>query len=233
MKRIAYLCIVIPLSLLTVLMGTYLFSRSEPAFLLKNIKVQGNMQLSESDVLRKVHPFLKNSIFSTDMSKVRESIATHPYVREVRVKRIFPFSILIDVKEKTPSALWIRPGGTISILDEEGESYRGLMKEKTDRMFVINGGEKRDAKSLFKEINHWMEQGIIQKEFLSEVVYSEGNVTLFSLDDGVEIILGKEDQKERLRRAVAILEDAKKRGVLIRCVDARFDRGAIIKERKG
>ena len=76
-------------------------------------------------------------------------------------------------------------------------------------------------------------RGLSRRNGLSEVVYDQGNVTIFSLDDGVEIILGKEDQKERLKRAVAVLEDAKKRGLLIRCIDARFEKGAIIKERKG
>ena len=73
-----------------------------------------------------------------------------------------------------------------------------------------------------------------KRDAISEVMYRDnGNMTLFSLDDGVEIILGKEDQGERLKRAVAILDDAKKRGLLIKCIDARFERGAIVKERKG
>jgi hypothetical protein len=36
-----------------------------------------------------------------------------------------------------------------------------------------------------------------------------------------------------LKRAIAVLEDAKKRGFLIKCIDARFEKGAIIQERKG
>jgi cell division septal protein FtsQ len=76
-------------------------------------------------------------------------------------------------------------------------------------------------------------EGIIKKDVLSEVAYSEGNITIFDSDDGVEIILGKEDQKKRLKRAIAVLEDAKKRGFLIKCIDARFEKGAIIQERKG
>ena len=73
----------------------------------------------------------------------------------------------------------------------------------------------------------------MEKDAISEVVYREGNMTLFSLDDGVEIILGKEDQGERLKRAVAVLDDARRRGLLIKCIDARFEQGAIVKERKG
>jgi cell division protein FtsQ len=219
--------------LLSVLTGMYLFSRTEPVFLLKNIRIKGAEQLPESEILTKIYPFLKDSIFGTDMGKVKAAITSHPFVKDVRVKRVFPFSILIEVKERVPSALWTGPGGDIQMLDEDGAPYRGLYKGSTLDLLVISAKEKNDAKSIFREVTDWDRRGIIKKDDLSEVMYNEGNITLFSLNDGVEIILGKEERPERLKRAVAVLEDAKKRGLLIRCIDARFENGAIIKERKG
>ncbi len=233
MKRILYLLFIIPMCLLSVLTGMYLFSRTEPVFLLKNIRIKGAEQLPESEILTKIYPFLKDSIFGTDMGKVKAAITSHPFVKAVRVKRVFPFSILIEVKERTPSALWTGPGGNIQMLDEDGAPYRGLYKGSTRDLLVISAKEKNDAKSIFREVTNWDRRGIVKKDDLSEVVYNEGNITLFSLNDGVEIILGKEEQSERLKRAIAVLGDAKKRGLLIRCIDARFEDGAIIKERKG
>ena len=232
MKRILSLLFIVPMCLLSVLTGMYLFSRTEPVFLLKNIRIKGADQLPESEILTKIYPFLKDSIFGTDMGKVKAAITSHPFVRDVRVKRVFPFSILIEVKERVPSALWAGPGGDIQMLDEDGAPYRGLHKGSSD-LLVISAKEGSDAKSTFGEVKDWDRRGIIKKDDLSEVVYNEGNITLFSLNDGVEIILGKEERSERLKKAVAVLEDAKKRGVLIRCIDARFENGAIIKERKG
>ncbi len=233
MKRTLYLLFIIPMCLLSVLTGMYLFSRTEPVFLLKNIRIKGAEQLPESEILTKIYPFLKDSIFGTDMGKVKAAITSHPFVKDVRVKRVFPFSILIEVKERTPSALWTGPGGDIRMLDEDGAPYRGLYKGSTHDLLVISAKEKNDAKSIFREVTNWDRRGIVKKDDLSEVVYNEGNITLFSLNDGVEIILGKEEQSERLKRAIAVLGDAKKRGLLIRCIDARFEDGAIIKERKG
>lgn len=233
MKRTVYLLFLIPVCLVSVLTGMYLFSRTEPVFLLKNVRIKGAEQLAESEILRKVYPFLKDSIFGTDMDKVKDAITSHPFVREVRVKRVYPFSILIDVKERVPSALWVDRSGTVKMLDEDGQPYRNLMKGSTKGLFVVNAGQPEEAKSMFKQINTWDQQGIIKKADLSEVYYQEGNIVLFSLDDGVEIILGKEEQHQRLKRAIAVLDDAKKRGLLIKCIDARFERGAIVKERKG
>ena len=232
MKRSLYLLFLVPVCLLSVLTVMYLFSRTEPVFLLKNIKIKGASQLSESEILTRIYPYLQGSIFGTDMGKVKEAIAAHPFVRDVRVKRIFPFSILIDVKERVPSALWVSPAGDIHVLDEEGLPYRRLMKGRKG-LFIINGGKDGEARSIFREVMGWDREGIMEKDAISEVVYREGDMTLFSLEDGVEIILGKEDQGERLKRAVAVLDDARKRGLLIKCIDARFEKGAIVKERKG
>jgi cell division protein FtsQ len=233
MKRGLYLLFLIPVCLLSVLTGMYLFSRTEPVFLLKNIKIKGASQLPESEILAKIYPYLTSSIFATDMGKVKEAITSHPFIKDVRVKRVFPFSILIDVKERVPSALWVGSAGDIRVLDEEGAPFKALTKGSTKGLFVINAGEKKAAQSIFREVNRWDRDGILQKDALSEVMYRDGNVTLFNLDDGIEIILGKEDQRERLKRAVAVLDDARKRGLLIKCIDARFERGAIVKERKG
>ena len=233
MKRTLYLLFIVPMCLLSVLTGMYLFSRTEPVFLLKNIRIKGAEQLPESEILTKIYPFLKDSIFGTDMAKVKAAITSHPFVKDVSVKRVFPFSILIEVKERVPSALWTGPGGDIQMLDEDGVPYRGLYKGSARDLLVISAKEKNDARSIFREVTDWDRRGIIKKDDLSEVMYNEGNITLFSLNDGVEIILGKEERPERLKRAIAVLEDAKRRGVLIRCIDARFEDGAIIKERKG
>jgi cell division protein FtsQ len=158
-------------------------------------------------------------------------IADHPFVKDVRVKRVFPFSILLDIKEKTPSAIWIGGRGDLSVLDEDGQSYKSLEKGDARGLFVISAPEKNEARSIFSTVSSWERQGIMKRESISEIAYDKGNVTLFSMDDGVEIVLGKEDQGPRLKRALAVLEDAKKRGLIIRCIDARFESGAIVKER--
>lgn len=233
MKRTITLFFLIPLCVLSTLTLIYIFSKDEPLFFLKNIKINGVEQLKEKDVMSKVTPFLRESLLKIDAAKMKEALTSNPLVREVSIKRVFPFSIIIDVKEKQPSALWVNGEGNILVLDESGSPYRGIEKGDEKNMFVINAREKGEAKSLFREISGWIKAGIIKKDALSEIAYNEGNITIFGLDSGVEIILGKEEQDKRLKRALAVFEDAKKRGLLIKCIDARFEKGAIIQERKG
>jgi cell division protein FtsQ len=233
MKKTLYMLFLIPLCILSMLTVIYIFAKDEPLFFLKNIKVNGVQQLREPDIMGRISPFLSTSLFKVDTAKMREAIVSHPFVKEVRIKRVYPFSLVIDVKERKPSALWVDGEGQVHVLDESGEPYRGLTKSDVKGLFVINAREKSEVKSLYKQVNEWLQEGLIKQDALSDIAYNEGSVTMYGAEDGVEIILGKEDQKGRLKRAVAVLEDAKKRGFLIKCIDARFERGAIIKERQG
>ncbi len=56
-------------------------------------------------------------------------------------------------------------------------------------------------KKVFDETNALITEGILKQGQLSEVSYRDGDLTIFGLDDGVEIILGKEDHRKRLKRA--------------------------------
>ena len=236
MKKILSIFFIVPvcvLSMLTLLTTIYIFSREEPLFFIRNIKINGAHQLKDNDIMSSISPFLRENLFKIDVEKMKKIIASHPFVKEVKIKRVYPFSIVIDVEEKKPSALWVGSDGRISVLDETGEPYKGLTKSDAQNMFIINAGDKADVKSLFREVNRWVADGIMKRDGISEVAYDEGSVTVFGAEDGVEIILGKEDQEGRLKRAIVVLEDAKKRGLMIKCIDARFEKGAIIQERKG
>ncbi|MCX5812768.1 MAG: FtsQ-type POTRA domain-containing protein [Proteobacteria bacterium] len=233
MKKILYIFFLVPVCILSMLTTIYIFSKDEPLFFIKNIRINGASQLEDNDIMGRISPFMRGNLFRIDVQKIKEVVTSHPFVKEVRIKRVFPFSIIIDVKEKTPSALWVNNEGVISVLDEYGEPYKRLTKGEIKNMFVINAGNKTDVKSLYRETNGWITEGIIKRNAISEIAYDEGSVTIFGTEDGVEIVLGKEDQKGRLKRAISILEDAKKRGLLIKCIDARFEKGGIIQERKG
>ena len=90
MKRLAFYLFIIPLCLLSVLTVAYLFSKDEPLFSLKNIKIKGAAQLTDGEIMRRAYPFLKESIFQTQVDKVKEAVLAHPFVREVSIKRLYP-----------------------------------------------------------------------------------------------------------------------------------------------
>ena len=233
MKKVLTGLFLIPVGLLSILMVAYVAVKSESFFAIDNVKITGTKQLTDQDVMTRATPLLRENMFRVDVQKISDALTGHPYVREVRVKRVFPFAIVIDVREKKPSALWVNGEGDVQVVDEEGVPYRKMVRGDEQGLFVINALRQEEVKRAFSEVSKWTKEGTVKKEYVSEVACHDGGFTLFGEGDGVEIILGKEDYQQRLKRALAILNDAKKRGLLIRCIDARFEKGAIIHERKG
>jgi cell division protein FtsQ len=231
MKKILLGLFVLPLSALSMFTLIYMFTKGDPLFAIKSISVNGTSQLKEKDVAASVAHLARGTLFGADVERMSDLIRSHPMVRDVRISRVYPFSLVIDVIEKKPSALWVSGSGDIRVLDENGEPFRKMMKGE-GRFFLIRASEKDEAKRVFEKVSVWTGEGLIKGEAISEVSLDQRGLVLYGRDDGLEIILGAEDDRGRLKRALSIRDDAQKKGLMIKCIDARFEKGAIIQERK-
>ena len=104
MKKTLYMLFIVPVCILSMLSIIYLASKKEPLFFLQNVKINGASQLNDKEIMGKVSPYLKESLLSIDVAKMKDTIAANPLVKEVRIKRIYPFSIVIDVKDRSTNA---------------------------------------------------------------------------------------------------------------------------------
>jgi cell division protein FtsQ len=232
MKRFLSALFIIPVCLLSAVTMAYLFSRGGALFSVRSVRVNGLSQLTEREVMTKIGPYINTNIFQVDVGGIEKVLGAHPFVRQARIKRVFPFSLIVDVREKQASALWVTPAGDVMALDELGEPFRPIMRYDKG-FFLISAPDKGAAKVVFEQVEKWTRDGTIKTENISEVAYYDGGMTLYGREQGVQIILGREEQQKRLKKALAILNDARRRGLLIRCIDARFEKGAIVQERKG
>ncbi|HPC66354.1 MAG TPA: FtsQ-type POTRA domain-containing protein, partial [Syntrophorhabdaceae bacterium] len=94
MKKILYILFITPICLLSILTLVYLFSSDVPMFIIKNIKIVGVKQLKDADVMGRISPYIKDGVL--DAQKIREAVLSHPFVSDVRIKRVYPFSVVID-----------------------------------------------------------------------------------------------------------------------------------------
>lgn len=222
MKRVMRLLYILPLSLFSILTILFFASLKGPVFTLREIKVEGVKSIREKEIMEAISPFINRELFGIDEEQIRKILALNPFVKDVKVKKLYPFSLIIDIEEKRSSALWVRPEGDVMILDEEGRPYSNLRNGDVNGLVLINASNEKEAKEVFEKIDHWIKQGIIRKEDIMEVSYTNGEITVFYRED-TEIFLGKKDFEKRLQNAISIYEDARKRGLILRYIDANFD----------
>jgi cell division septal protein FtsQ len=59
MKKILSMCFIIPVCILSMFTLVYILSKEEPFFFIKNIRINGNEQLKDGDIMGRITPYLK------------------------------------------------------------------------------------------------------------------------------------------------------------------------------
>jgi cell division septal protein FtsQ len=90
MKRFVYIMVLTPVSVLSILTMVYLFKLDEPLVFIKSVKVTGLKQVEYKDLMQRVSPYLRESIFRVDVSRIRKGIIAHPFIKDVRIKKVYP-----------------------------------------------------------------------------------------------------------------------------------------------
>ena len=92
---------------------------SSPLFVIRNTEVKGNELVTEKSIVSLIDINSNMRIFNIDKNNIKDKITTNPFVKEVSIKRIFPSTISIKIREKTPLAFVISKKNYI--LSEMGE----------------------------------------------------------------------------------------------------------------
>jgi len=173
-------------------------------FAVEDIRVSGVKRLRASAVIEMSGLSPGINIFSADLKEAAQRIAAHPWVEEVRMRRSFPRSLAILVKEWEPVAFF-SAGNRDIYVDPRGKTFSGLGKpEGVPRITLTRGGEAllaRGAEALM----------LVDKEPSEVFIDGMEGVTLAG-SDGQMINLGSDMigiKIERVRRIMKILSERK------------------------
>lgn len=105
-----------------------------PFFKITKVECEGEKILSKAQIIKKSEVAAGQNIFSISMSKAEERIKELSYVGEVSVKRVFPSTVKITVKECTPRA-YIAYGKKFVLIDYNGKILE--MPKSNDKYKVM------------------------------------------------------------------------------------------------
>ena len=211
---------------ITLLVG-YLVALSTPFFRLEDVNFQGNKQVSQVELLQKGGLEDKLNILSLNLSDVKKKMEAIPWVKSVQLRRELPNKLLVSVQERQPLSL-VLVDGSLHFLDREGLAFKKVERREGLNLPVLTGLQKGD----------WQENGylvpkVLQEIFtlttllaqggdplypdkLSEIHYDqECGYSLYTLDYGIRITLGRDDFKTKMARLEKVWLTLQKRPDLI------------------
>jgi cell division protein FtsQ len=107
-------------------------------FDVKAVRVEGRQNLKEQQIAAALGPYKGQSIFAFDTDAARERLKAEGWVSEARVMRLLPSTLVVELEERTPFALW-QDGGVMAVIDDKGRALTRASRAEYPELPVISG----------------------------------------------------------------------------------------------
>lgn len=197
---------------------------------IKYVRTEGVFQyLSKDEIKTVLQPLVMTGFFDADMQAIHSVVSTLPWVDTVTVKRIWPDAIDIKVREKKPYARW----GENSLITEQGVIFTPKNMEQFQTLTVVTGPELQQVKVL--EIMKGVKTALADQSMeLAEFSVNDRWSWKIRLANGLEILLGRNEQLKKLQRFLKTLTILGQEQVeQIAIVDLRYPNGYAVSWKPG
>lgn len=197
--RARYIALGLGALMSVMLVGAIAMWLSEPQNLpVRVIRVQGELQqVSQQDVREVVLPYVQQGFLRIDIAAVRTSLEQMPWVHSAEVRRTWPDVLQVSLREQQVLALW----GEGGLVNPDGDLFRPVETVIADGLPVLRGpqGTSMMLAAHFIELQRALTQlGLT----ITDVTMDERRAWKITLNNGVELMLGRSEHPERVARFV-------------------------------
>ena len=195
--------IVLPFSLLVAGVGYFVNQLAQnERFAVRSIELKNEPQyVTHSEILEVVKTHLNKGFFRLDVEAIQKSILTLPWVSEVKVKRVWPDKVAIEIQEHVALACWNDKG----ILTTEGYIFYPNPNTISEKLPKFSGEGNR-AKEMLQQYFSALEQLTPIGLMVKSMALSPTGTWQMVLDNEIGIILGKAGFIERLTRFAEVYQ---------------------------
>jgi cell division protein FtsQ len=209
--------------------SVYVHLLEDPVFRVREFEVEGNRKISEETVLSLAEIEGMPNLFTLRLKEVAKRLESHPWVDQVRVRKVFPNKIAVQIEEREPVAIlpleelyYIDTKGVIfaTVGDRDAYNYpffTGLTRKALEK-------DPDEAKHLIMKALEFLrivdKERVFPPEEISEIHMEKmDGIQYFTRTEGLEVKMGWEQFREKLRRLSVILSDLQKRGLSAVSID--------------
>jgi len=126
-------------------------------FAIEDVKVSGNRETSEIDILERLGLDGTTSLVALDVKEARQRLTELPWVEDVSVRKVYPGTIEIALKEREAFAIW-QHGTDLSLIEKNGSVIAPLRDNKFSSLPLFVGRDAETAAASFAdEFDSWPE----------------------------------------------------------------------------
>lgn len=162
-------------------------------FEVSNLVVNGNQHLSKDDVSLILSNTLGRTMFGLDVEVVRDRLSDNRWIAAATVKKAYPDTLVIDVVEREPVALW-KSGETLIVISREGIAIDEAAPQHMHLPQVVGAGANSVASQFLSAIAKFPEL-VARSDAYVRVAERRWDVVI---DDGPKVMLPAKDWQDAL-----------------------------------
>ena len=185
-------------------------------FPIKSVEINDVHKVTRAEVLAALKLEGGNGLITADTTKLKQSLEAHPWIRRAEVQRVFPDTLVVEVKEREPAAV-LRVGTREVLLGEDG----GIIAEAGQSTFegfpILTGIDYAQVISRNSDTTERVIAGIGLASLLSAVGANRMEVDLrtpgdmVAYYDGLRIRFGEGAFEDKVDRYLRLAERGFKR----------------------
>ena len=170
---------------------------AQPWFALRRIEVKTPVaHVTEAQIRLVAERRVRGTFFTVDLENVRSSLEKLPWVREARVERRWPDTLVVSLSEHVPLARW----NDNALVSEAGEVFDAALDHPLPRLAGPDGSSS-DVVAAYRR-NQTVLAPLGMK--ISELRLSPRRAWWMRLDNGMQLALGRLQIDARLARFVSL-----------------------------
>ncbi|MCX8011960.1 MAG: FtsQ-type POTRA domain-containing protein, partial [Desulfobacterota bacterium] len=200
-RRIILFCTLAILTVMFFYYGLNLILHS-PYLRLEHIRFEGCNNVSPQDLMKLAHIERGVNIISLNLKEIYQKIISNPWIKEVKIERNFPHTLIIKIVERVPVALVHQ--GKFFLVDQEGNLFKEIEPRDPIDFPIITGfspssNNQQQLKVVLRFLDTADHLRVIPKNNVSEVhLEGEGRITLYTLNENILIKMDLTQYSEKL-----------------------------------
>jgi cell division septal protein FtsQ len=212
----------------------------DPLFRVREVEVEGSRKVPRETILSLIELEGMPNLFTLRLRKVAKRLELHPWIEQVKMRKVFPNKIWIQIEERKPIAIlqleelyYIDTKGVIfsPVGDRDKYNYpflTGLTRQALEKDPVEAKRLIMKALEFLRIVN---KEKVFSPEEISEIHMEKAfGIQYFTKTEGVEVRMGWEHFGEKLRRLSIIWSDLRKRGLSVVSIDCSDLKRMVVKK---
>ncbi|MES1926119.1 cell division protein FtsQ/DivIB [Salinisphaera sp. T31B1] len=153
--------------------------------------------VSDEQIAHVAAPYMNSPFFDVDLKGLQAELARQPWLAEVEVSRHWPDGVAVHITEQRPVALW----GDEAVLGANGRVFVPDAASRPTGLVALDGPPTAGLK-VYEQYRHLSELLAGHDTRIARLTLDARGSWTATLDDGLQLRLGRDDLDERMHRFV-------------------------------